>query len=400
MVNFRRHFLFALFGISFAICATTQSTKAQGAVSYSFLEVVDFADKPLANAEIKVRGSCVGGEHITDEKGQIKGGLPIGFGDCQTYDFNISKNGYFPFADIFGISKQFRERLKIELLLKPRTRTERIAIGNEQSKREFFAAAKAGDTLSVRKFIASGLNPNLTTSDLRGIPVIEQEPIILYAVSSGNGQTVKEFLSSGVSIRKKELSQNILFKYLYTFPYHKEYPVTEEEIEIYENGAASLIEAGAEFNPKAKDSVTPLMIAADKSYLRIVKLLKKKGVFLNAQDSYGRSALMYLMDFNKPKERLEIASLLIRAGAKVNLLTSDVPYSKYDVHSCKTALTVAVENFDIEMVKLLLANGANVNLTCEGGKTPYGYALELSPNYYSSEKIQIIKILEDAGAKP
>ena len=391
----------SFFGLLSVIFIFVPTANAQGAVSYSFLEVVDYDDKPVANAEIKIRGSCVGGERFTDEKGQIKGGLPIGFGDCETFDFTISKDGYFPFADIFGISRRFVQKLKIELLINDQNRALRKAIAKEQSKREFFAAAKAGDTLAVRNFIKNGLDPNLMTSSLRGVPVPENEPIIMYAVSSGNGQTVKEFLSAGVDIRKKEeLKRDILMKYLSAYPFHKQFPTTSEELAIYEEGAASLIEAGAKIDPNQKGSVTPLMIAADKSYVQIVKLLIKKKASLEAQDAYGKTALMYLPEYNfRPQERLEIAKLLIQAGVNINLLTSDIPYSRYNIYSCKTALSIAVENYDVEFVRFLLANGADVNLTCQGGLTSYEYALDLSPNLGEDQKNEILKILENAGAK-
>jgi hypothetical protein len=79
---------------------------AQGAVSYRFLEVVDYQNKPVIEATVSVQASCEDRETKTNAKGQSEKGFPIGFGDCQTRSFNISKEGYYSFADYFGVSSR------------------------------------------------------------------------------------------------------------------------------------------------------------------------------------------------------------------------------------------------------------------------------------------------------
>ncbi|MBX7174451.1 MAG: ankyrin repeat domain-containing protein [Pyrinomonadaceae bacterium] len=398
----RKTFIISLFISLFSIIGN-----AQGAVSYKFLEVVDYADKPVAEAKIKIQGGCVGGEVLTNEKGRVDR-FPVGYGDCHTDTFNISKDGYYPFTDLFGVIRAIggsseSEPTKVELLKIPNTKAERQAVEREQLKREFFAAARSGDNVTVRKLIKSGFSPNLTTSELRGIPGFKDVPIIIFAVDSGDGGTVKEFLAAGVKVNKPdEPIKSILIQYLSAYPVQGNFPDTEAgntaRISAYENGAISLIDAGASLEPKY--STTPLMVAAQKFYFRIVKRLIEKGVSVDAQDNYGRTALMHLIDYYKPKERLEIAEFLIKSGAKVNLLTSHVPYSRYDNQSCNTALSIFVQNYDVEMVKLLLANGADVNLTCKGGNTPLNYAKDISQyGIGGDKKEEIIKILEAAGAK-
>lgn len=335
-------------------------------------------------------------------------GFPFGAGDCHTDSFNISKAGYYSFADIFGVirtigSSSESEPTKVELLKIPNSKADKKIIEKEQLKREFFAAARIGDSLTVRNFAKSGFSPNLTTSELRGIPGNKDVPIIIFAVDSGNGETVKEFLAAGVKVNKTdEPIKSILIKYLYAYPSQRNFPDTEvgniARISAYEDGAISLIDAGASLSPKEKGSVTPLMLASAKYYPRIVRKLIEKGVSVDAQDIYGRTALMYLTDYYKQKQRLEIAEFLIKSGANINLLTSQVPYASYNNQSCNSALSIFVQNYDVEMVKFLLVNGADVNLTCTGGKSALSYAREISI-YKSDEKREIIKLLEVAGAK-
>lgn len=396
----QRLFILIIF-IPSVVFASLTVAKAQGAVDYRFLEVVDYADKPVADAIVNVRASCDGGEQRTNKKGQLEKGLPVGVGDCGTRDFTISKPGYYPFTDYFNITNSSREPLKIELLIIPKTSAERKAIGKEQLKREFFAAAKTGDAATVRKFLKSGLGANLTTDDLRGVPGPKNIPIIIFAASSGDSETVDEFLKAGVNVRRKnERMRGILTTYLYASPFTKRYPETEAEREqliiAFEQGAENLIKAGADINFAESYYGTPLMIAAERGYARIVKLLIKEGASVDAKDNYGKTALMRVITngYNW-NARFEMASLLLKSGADVNAVTSD-NNSAYE--GCKTALMFAIRNNDLEMVKFLLANKADVNLTCKDGET----ALDLAgKTYFSSEDVkqEIIRLLEAAGAK-
>lgn len=386
--------------------------------SYGFLETVDYKNEPVADASVRYlnvtyiseepqigQGSLI---EKTNQKGLLEKGIRVDYNDFGTA-FSIDKAGFYPFINYFGlfgflngIRNNRDEPIRIELLVIPKNKAERKIIGNEQAKREFFGAARRGDAALVRKFIKSGLSPNLTTTDLRGIPVEENVPIILYAVKSGSGAAVKEFLSAGVKVNKTdEPIKSILTRYLNAYPSRKKIPEENEAqiISDYEAGAVSLIEAGANVNPSEKDSVTPLMLAAQKFYAQIAKKIIEKGAFVDAQDSFGRTPLMYLIAYNKPPQRLEIANLLIKAGANINLLTGETPYSKYSSRSCRTTLAVAVEGYDVEMVKLLLERGADVNLTCKDGYTPLNYAREISSYVAAKEKKEIIEILEAAGAK-
>lgn len=408
-----------IFCVLFAIFAFSQIVFSQIPMpGYKFLEVVDYKNEPVADASVRrlnlqnyydepdvEKGSLVA---KTNQKGLLEKGVEVHYNDGE-FRFSIDKIGYYPYIDYFGLFAYWNRNsnrespIKIELLLIPKTSAERKAIGKEQQKREFFGAARLGNAEAVRKFIKAGLNPSLTTADLRGIPIGENaEPIILYAVKSGNGETVKEFLSAGVKVNKTdEPIKSILTRYLNVYPSRKNVPEEDDtpKISSYETGAISLIEAGANVNPTEKGSITPLMLAAQKFYLRTVKKLIEKGAFVDAQDSLGRTPLMYLIEYNKPPQRIEIANLLIKAGANVNLLTSETPYSKYRNDSCRTALAVAVEGYDVEMVKLLLKHGADVNLTCKDGGTPLNYAREISSYVADKQKKEIIEILEAAGAK-
>lgn len=395
-----------IFIFTFSVFLLTFAANAQDiGPSYGFVEVIDFKNNPVADALVASRGSS----EKTNQSGRLEKGIMIHNDSAET-EFFIEKAGFFTFTDYYGLFDFLKYRwrtnrenpLIIELLKIPKNKAERKINGKQQEMRAFFGAARRGDAVQVRKFIKSGLNPNLTTSDLRGIPTEKDIPIIIYAVKSGNGKAVEEFLSAGVKVNKPdEPIKSILMRYLATYPSRGNRAESDEKgiISDYEAGAIKLIEKGANINPTEKGAVTPLMIAAQKQYVQIAEKLLKKGAIVDAQDRYGRTALMYSVGYRRQGQRLEIADLLIKGGANVNLLTSEIPYAKYDNLSCKTALAVAVENYDVELVELLLESGADANFTCKGGLTPLNYAKELSNYVAKNEKNKIIELLEKAGAK-
>ena len=371
------------------ICLFFAVARAQTAVSYQFLEVVDWQGNPVAEATVEAIGYQEQKSYKTDEKGRIEK-LPVYYGDYTTKGFTVSKAGYYPFRYEFEGSAA-KVPLRIELLKIPRTDAERELIENEQRKREFFAAARKADVEAVRKFLRSGLSANLTTADLRGVPLEKNVPIIFYAAGSGDSQTVNEFLAAGADAGK---IPDILITYLFALRSPNLYPAEKKALrKSSEETVESLIKAGANINPSEAARTTALIVAAQRGHLGVVKILIEKGAPVDAEGGSGGTALAHAVAYLEgSKARIEMADLLLRSGADVNFVTRSY-------NGCQTALMLAARNSDLETVKFLLANRADVNATCEGGET----ALKLMKNrttYDKSETIrEIIKLLEDAGAK-
>ncbi|HEV8389763.1 MAG TPA: ankyrin repeat domain-containing protein, partial [Dongiaceae bacterium] len=82
----------------------------------------------------------------------------------------------------------------------------------------------------------------------------------------------------------------------------------------------------------------------------------KNGADVNARGNFGKTALMYAVQFNL----LDTAALLLERGADVNAKTTDTSdcWSGINI-SDRTALMYAAENADRTMVDLLLENGAD-----------------------------------------
>lgn len=135
-------------------------------------------------------------------------------------------------------------------------------------------------------------------------------------------------------------------------------PLVEAARHNFLEMAELLIDNGANINPKNKFS--PLEAAARSNSVEVAKLLLSKGADINAKDHRYYTALMEASEANST----EVAKLLIENGANVN---DGAPLC-----------SVAAFN-KIDMAKLLLEKGADVNIRDEStGKTPLIIVAEIS----------------------
>jgi uncharacterized protein len=129
--------------------------------------------------------------------------------------------------------------------------------------------------------------------------------------------------------------------------------------------------------PETKDS--PLMRAAEFSRAEIVAILLSHGANPNAVDANGRTALItasYVGD-------VTTVSRLLAANADPN--AADLPYGF-------TPLLNATLKKHTEVVRLLLAGGADVELRAKDGRS----ALEIAEQHGSTEIAALIRAAKDA----
>lgn len=155
-----------------------------------------------------------------------------------------------------------------------------------------------------------------------------------------------------------------------------------------------LLNKGANTNEKDEYGRTALMWAADWGAINTVRVLIEHGADVNAKDNMGWTVLMHAISAvrvivsrsgdNSKYSNVEIAQLLVDKGADVNARNNEG----------NSVLIVAIEaNHHSEfeetynLVKLLMANGAEVNAVAMDGCT----ALDLAHP-------KIIPLLKSAGA--
>lgn len=180
-----------------------------------------------------------------------------------------------------------------------------------------------------------------------------------------------------------------------------------------------LLDARANPNVSQTTGITPLMMCVRSGNVDAVRLLLTHGADVNARESRrGQTALMWAAS----EQHLEVARLLTEYGAGVNLQTrmpdnfKPLQYKTYgvqrrdptqpdildenDIHPDPTssrggftALMFAAREGDIDMTRLLVSAGADVNLT----SYEYGNALVVAAE--NSHEDVAIYLLEN-GANP
>lgn len=202
----------------------------------------------------------------------------------------------------------------------------------------------------------------------------------------GNYEKVKEYVESGKSVNPPEGAP---FSALYL-------SIMKNQLEI----TSFLLTNGANPNYTNNNKTTPLMGVflykkAIVSPLGYVKLLLKYNADVNALDEENVSVLDYAATSKNP----EIISEILKKGAKANnIITISMDNKTYKYSS----LTWLIANFSsLEMVKLYVAKGADVNSTCVvDGVTLSALDISTQSALENTNYTPIVNYLKQMGAKP
>jgi uncharacterized protein len=156
--------------------------------------------------------------------------------------------------------------------------------------------------------------------------------------------------------------------------------------------AQMLVKAGADKDMTDPDGVTPLLLATLNFNFDVAAFLIEHGANVNKWDWWGRSPLYAVVDLNtlptggradRPSldktSSLQLTEMLLKAGANPNLqLKLFPPYrSLRDDRGADmilgigaTPLVRAAKAGDLPAMRLLIAHGANLDLSTESGITP------------------------------
>ncbi|WP_346863681.1 ankyrin repeat domain-containing protein [uncultured Draconibacterium sp.] len=195
---------------------------------------------------------------------------------------------------------------------------------------------------------------------------------LIESVSKGHFEIVKELVEHGADINK-------IIKVKF-----RDGEEDNALISAIQNGhediALFLIEKGAEINIKINKYTYPLILASQKGFVKIVEKLIENGALLDEINENGSTALIESITF----DNFEIAKLLILNGADVNIKATDEE-GEYN------ALCISSAKGKTDIVSLLLNHSANVNIDNSYGETPLTLATEFN-------HIEVVKLLIENGA--
>jgi len=216
-----------------------------------------------------------------------------------------------------------------------------------------------------------GRSPEDARKDLGKINIPYTEQAFAEAAGNKDMTTVKLFLEAGMSPN---------------MPAGESTPLIEAANKSNLEMIKLLVEKGADVNGKSKDGLTPVMAAvtAESAAARqeAVKFLLEKGADLNVRyllNGFGVTPLMLAVQ----QKDLEVVKLILAHKVDVN---------SYDNNTRWTALMAAVNDNSLEIVKELLAKGANVNFKAKNNVTALAIA-------QSNNNTEMVKLLTNAGAK-
>ncbi|WP_300757409.1 ankyrin repeat domain-containing protein [uncultured Brachyspira sp.] len=154
-----------------------------------------------------------------------------------------------------------------------------------------------------------------------------------------------------------------------------------------EEKAIELISYGADVNMK-DDNRTPLKLASEKGYLKLVKELIKQGADVNFREEYQANIdALYSAVESEKNYHFEVVKELLNAGAGTDIIYGTKEENEDNI------LYPAIKRCGLEKVKLLTEHGADINYS----NFEYGPVIAYA---VSQECIDIVKYLVSQGVDP
>ncbi len=267
----------------------------------------------------------------------------------------------------------------------------------QQEPEDIFEAAKFGNLDKVKAFLAQGVDINTQS---------ETGTTALMQAANGGHLDIVEFLvkqGANVNLTTKDgwsallaASNSEVLRYL--IKHNADTTVTTDDgFNILMAAAfagdqttlAELIKQGADINSKDKFAWSLLINAIKGQHFNVVKYLVDNGADVNANTMHGWTPIMFAAE----GESLEIIKYLVKHGADVNT-TNPVGWSplmlaakfgdlniiqylidqKANIHTKDeslgwNALSVAVYNNHLELVKLLVKKGLDISIVIKDNET-------------------------------
>ncbi len=185
------------------------------------------------------------------------------------------------------------------------------------------------------------------------------------------------------------------------------------------DSARLLVAAGADVNAIGSDGKDALGLAIFNGNYELASVLIDNKSKVNQADTQGFTPLFWAVDRRNMEtapnfpwmvttDPLPLIKKLLEAGADPNALVNNTPRARMRAGSPRivfaTALMRAAFSGDLELVKLLLAKGANPAVVSKDNETvleaaaALGFIQGYSKGKPAAERLEVIKLLVDLGA--
>jgi ankyrin repeat protein len=308
-------------------------------------------------------------------------------------------------------------RVDHELVEELLARHAQVNVRNEFGSWPLAEAAKVGEARLVRMLLDAGADPEAPNADgqtalmlaIKGgfLPVVEmlldagakvnvveqfqrQTPLMWAAAAAHNAAPmVRLLLDRGADVRPRSRFRDWESQ-ISSEPRAQYRPTGGHTALLYaaRNGCtecvAVLLDAGADIDQPTPEGVTALMLAIDNGYNETARLLLDRGANPHLWDWWGRTALYIAVDRRAAaagrdgragQEALHLIEALLDKGVDVNpQLNMHRPsrggnsgrFSETQLSTGCTPLLRAALASDLEVMRLLLARGANPNINAMG----------------------------------
>lgn len=266
----------------------------------------------------------------------------------------------------------------------------------QYTRQAFVQSAKEGDAQVVKLFLAAGMDPNAKDD--------ESNTALMYAIAEGRAEIIKALLKAKANVNEKNNGGGTALSWAAARGRRDTVALlldngadAEARNEAFVAAATNahpdvmrdLLEKGARLNEVGSQALlraagSSTVGVADKDRSDTVAFLLDRGVDVNAKDREGWTALLLAAD---EPDRVSVMRTLLDRGADVNAKCNCSGYE----HGGWTALMIASRNGSSEIVRMLIAKHADVNLKNNLGQT----ALALAANHGGAD---VVQTLLDAGA--
>ncbi|KPK36438.1 MAG: hypothetical protein AMJ65_16175 [Phycisphaerae bacterium SG8_4] len=282
-----------------------------------------------------------------------------------------------------------------------------------KKNRSLFEAVKKADVEKVKLLIAEGANVDTKRGDIttKEDEKNSDDTPLYYAVDSNNMDLVRLLVEAGADVnagswpplcRAVDENNTAIAEYLIDNGADiNVYPVEDwgplQETVVISNSiemAKLLIARGGDINSKGY----PVLNSAIHEKRRdLCEFLIQRGANVNAEDKWGRVSLHYAIR----NEDLDIMNILIANGADVDIKhTGRYTPLQYTHSGGETLLQYAAIGGRTEAAKLLLEAGANVDAKNDGGQTALHVILDLTKSKYTYYRLSkdTVELLLAKGA--